>query len=268
MPAHTASFSNLFSAPVWKIIADPEKGLIYVETRDGENRKVFFHAIDLNAKKILWTNQSILDPWWSNLKYAANGKLLLVTFSDPEMPEQRGISVVNGISGKLVWGKEDAQVMHTDSDGIIVSYGSEESAYSKLSWENGTVLREISVKELFGNFNKKQQNESLVAYPFHFEEENPFFSKIQQYIELIAAHKAVRMIEYLEKGDKVLISYYIYNGEKLANYMLVADENGNTLIHEQMRGELNGIGMDTFFTLKDQLIIVKNNNEVQAYAVK
>lgn len=268
MAAYTASFSKLFSAHVWKIIADAEKGILYVETRDGQSRKVSFHAIDLNTHKLLWTDQSLLDPWWSSIKHAVKGRLLLVTFSDPEMPEQRGMAVVNGSTGKPIWGKEDAQVMHTESDGIIVSYKSEEGVYSKLSWENGSVLRQISMKELFGNFNKKQVDASQVVYPFHFEEENPFFSKIQQYIGVITGHKAVRMIEYLEKGDKVLISYYIYEGEKLSNYMLVADENGSLLVHENMREALNGIGMDTFLVWKDQLIIVKNNNELQAYAVK
>jgi len=269
MPVYSPSFSKVFDGTIWKIIADNEKGVLFIETRDGDQRKAFFHSLDIQTKKVLWSGQSILDPWWSSLKIAMNGNVLIVKFNDPEMPEQRGFAVADGVSGKIKWGREDAQVMHTEADGIIISQASgEESSYAKLDWNTGNSLREISVKEMFSTFNKKAQQLGLVDYPFHFEEENSFFTKIQEYIEIITKHKAVRMIEYLEKGDKVLISYYIYEEEKLANFMLVADEKGAVLLHEKLRGALTGIGMDTFFVLKDQLVVVKNNNELQAYVIK
>jgi hypothetical protein len=269
MSAYTPSFSKLFNGTIWKILADDAKGILFIESRDGEKRKAVFTAIDLTSKKILWGDQSILDPWWSSLKVAEGGNILIMKFNDPEMPDQRGFTVVDGLTGKLKWGKEDAQVMHTESDGIIVSEtADDESKYYKLDWHTGAVLREISMKELFSDFNKKAKQETLVEYPFHFEEENSFFIKIQEYIEIITKHKAVRMIEYLEKGDKVLISYYIYVEDKLTNYILVADEKGALLLHEKLRADLIGIGMDTFFVVKNQLIIVKNNNELQAYVIK
>ena len=269
MAVYTPSFSHVFTGTIWKLVADSEKGLLFVETRDGELRKVFFHAISIETKNVLWSGQSVLDPWWSSLKVAMNGCVLIVKFNDPEMPEQRGFAVLDGITGKIKWGKEDAQVMHTQTDGLIISEASgEDSSYARLDWNTGNVLQEISLKEMFSTFNKKAQQSELVGYPFHFEEENSFFTKIQEYIEIIAKHKAVRVIEYLEKGDKVLISYYIYEEEKLANYMIVADEKGEILVHEKLRDALTGIGIDTFFVLKDQLIVVKNNNELQAYVVK
>lgn len=269
MSVYTPSFSKLFAGSIWKILADDDKGILFIESREGDKRKAVFSAIDIQSKKVLWHDQSILDPWWSSLKVAEGGKLLIIKFNDPDMPEQRGFSVVDGVTGKLKWGREEAQVMHTEADGIIVSEAAgEESKYQKLDWNTGATLREISVKELFSTFNKKAQQTTLVNYPFHFEEENSFFVKIQEYIEIIAKQKAVRMIEYLEKGDKVLISYYIYEEDKLTNYMLVADEKGALLLHEKMRAGLTGIGMDTFFVLKDQLIIVKNNNELQTYVIK
>lgn len=271
MSVYTPSFSAGFSGVIWKIIADSEHGLLFVETRDGDKRKAYFHCVDIQSKKILWTEQSFIDPWWSSLKVAQKGNILLVSFNEPDMPEQRGFAVVDGKSGKLKWGKPDAQVMHTESDGFVISKADDENSYLKVDWNSGATLKEVSLKELFSNFNKKKSAEdAAVLYPFHFDEENSFFVKIHQYIEILTKHKAIRMIEYLEKGDKVLISYYIYEGEneKIANYMLVADENGTVLVHEKLRGELSGIGMDTFFVLKDELIVVKNNNELTAYVIK
>jgi len=269
MSVYTPSFSKLFTGSIWKILADNDKGLLFIESRDGEKRKAVFTAIDIKSKTPLWIDLAILDPWWSSLKVAQDGNVLIVKFNDPEMPEQRGFVVVDGVTGKPKWGREDAQVMHTEADGIIISEASEdESKYYKLDWNTGVSLSEISMKELFSNFNKKAKQTTLVDYPFHFEEENSFFVKIQEYIEIIAKQKAVRMIEYLEKGDKVLISYYIYEGEKLTNYMLVADEKGALLLHEKLREGSTGIGMDTFFVVKEQLIVVKNNNELQAYVIK
>jgi hypothetical protein len=269
MSLHAPTFSKLFSSVIWKIIADSDTGTVYVETRDGDKRKALFHAFDLQAKKMLWADVSILDAWWSSLKIANKGNLLVVKFNDPDMPEQRGFAVIDGKTSKLLWGSDDAQVMQAEPDGIIVAEGKEEdSSYLKLDWAAGKTLGAVSVKEMFSGFNKKAQTPSFVLYPFHFEEENSFFSKIKEYIEIITGHKAVRMIEYLEKGDKVLISYYIYEEEKLTNFILVADEKGALLVHEKLNAGLKGIGMDTFFVLKDQLIVVKNNNELQSYVIK
>ena len=269
MSLYTPSFSEVFSGVIWKIIADSVHGMVYVETRDGEKRKVSFHGIDLPAKKIRWTDLSVLDPWWSSLKAAEKGNVLIVGFNEPDMPEQRGFAVVDGKSGKLKWGKPDAQVMHTEPDFIIISKDQDENNYLKVDWNNGVVLKEVSLKELFTNFNKKKTTEeAVVLYPFHFDEENSFFIKIQQYIEILTHHKAIRMIEYLEKGDKVLISYYIYEGEKLTNFILVADENGTVLVHDKLKEGLSGIGMDTFFVMNNELVVVKNNNELCAYVIK
>ena len=270
MSVYTPSFSKTFTGAIWKVVADNESGILFIESRDGEKRKAVFSSIDIEKKKELWSDQSILDPWWSSLKIAEQGNVLIVKFNDPDMPEQRGFAVVEGVSGRVKWGLEDAQVMHVESDGIIISEpnGEEESTYSKLNWNAGERLREYSMKELFSTFNKKSQQTSLITYPFHFEEGNSFFSKIQEYIDIIAKQKAVRMIEYLEKGDKVLISYYIYIEDKLTNMMLVADEKGALLLHEELQAGLKGIGMDTFFVVKNQLIIVKNNNELHAYVIK
>jgi hypothetical protein len=269
MSLYTPSFSQVFSGVILKIIADGEHGMLYVETRDGEKRKVHFHGINLSSKKIHWTDLSVLDPWWCSLKAVGKGNLLFVAFNEPDMPEQRGFAVVDGKSGKLKWGKPDAQVMHTEPDFIIISKDQDENNYLKVDWNTGAVSKEVSLKELFTNFNrKKSAEEATVLYPFHFDEENSFFNKIQQYIEILTQHKAIRMIEYLEKGDKVLISYYIYEGEKLTNFILVADENGTVLVHDKLKEGLSGIGMDTFFVMNNELVVVKNNNELCAYVIK
>jgi hypothetical protein len=270
MSVYTPSFSRLFNGRIWKIIADNDSGVLFIESRDGEKRKAIFSCIDIGKKQVLWSDQSILDPWWSSLKTAEKGNVLIVKFNDPDMPEQRGFTVIEGSTGKLKWGSEEAQVMHVESDGILISevIGEDESSYSKLNWNTGEIMRSYTMKELFATFNKKSQQPSVITYPFHFEEENSFFTKIQEYIEILTKQKAIRMIEYLEKGDKVLISYYIYIEEKLTNLMLVADEKGALLFHEELQTGLTGIGMDTFFVVKDQLIIVKNNNELQAYVIK
>ena len=121
MSVYTPSFSKLFTGTIWKILADDDKGILFIESRDGEKRKAVFTAIDIKSKKPLWLDQSILDPWWSSLKVAQGGNVLIVKFNDPEMPEQRGFAVMDGVSGNLKWGREDAQVMHTEADGIIIS---------------------------------------------------------------------------------------------------------------------------------------------------
>ena len=270
MSVYTPSFSKIFNGTIWKVVADNESGILFVESRNGDTRKAVFSSIDIEKKKELWSNQAILDPWWSSLKIAEKGNVLIVKFNDPDMPEQRGFAVIDALTGKVKWGREEAQVMHVESDGILISevVGEDESVYSKLDWNDGELKGTYSMKELFATFNKKTQQTSLITYPFHFEEGHSFFTKIQEYVEIVAKEKAVRMIEYLEKGDKVLISYYIYIEDKLTNKMLVADEKGALLLHEELQAGLKGIGMDTFFVVKDQLIIVKNNNELHAYVIK
>ena len=41
MSVYTPSFSKLFTGTIWKILADNDKGLLFIESRDGENVKQF-----------------------------------------------------------------------------------------------------------------------------------------------------------------------------------------------------------------------------------
>ncbi len=72
-------------------------------------------------------------------------------------------------------------------------------------------------------------------------------------------------IDYAECKNLLLISYYIYVESELANYLAIFDSQGQVVLHQAMALRVEGLGLDTFFILNNQLIFVKDKTQLQGY---
>lgn len=70
--------------------------------------------------------------------------------------------------------------------------------------------------------------------------------------------------EYLEWKDKIIISYYIRSGNAFDRYLLVLD-NGDKEWKVCQDKQMKGFSPGAFFVFNDQLIFIKDRNEVCVY---
>jgi hypothetical protein len=265
MPAqNNSAVSFPFESLVWKISADARHEILLLELRDHDHRSVDFAAIDLKSCKILWNGVSLEETWWLGLDQCYNGSAYLHTYKDPQNPEHQGIIALDTRTGKLVWKDTGKTFYHISEDHLIVTEGEEDSRkYLQLDPADGRLIGEINLKEVFKIASAKKDPDSLkIRNPFHFSSEHPYFSKIAGFVGEITGEQPVIGADYMENGEQVIISFYLYSTEGLSNYLILVDEEGKVIFRECLGSHIKGIGFDTFFVFGRTLIFIKEKKEL------
>jgi hypothetical protein len=265
MPVQNNSVLSFpFEGIVWKISADLRNEILLLELRDHEHRSVDFAAIDLKSCKVLWNGVRLEEAWWLGLDQSYDGRTYLHAYKDPQNPEHEGIIVLDTRTGRLVWKDISKTFYHVSEDHLIVTQGQEDARkYLKLDPADGRLIREISLKEVFKMASDKKEQESLkIRNPFHFSSDHPYFSKITGFIGGITGEQPVIGADYMENGEQVIISFYLYNTEGLSNYLILVDEEGKVIFRECLGSHIKGIGFDTFFVFEKTLIFIKEKKEL------
>ncbi|MFL5728884.1 MAG: DUF4905 domain-containing protein [Cytophagaceae bacterium] len=265
MPAQNNSMLSFpFGGLIWKISADSQRDVLVLELRSHEEHQVDFAAIDLKTNQLLWQGVKPEETWWLGMDTAFEGRVYLHTYKDPQNPEHEGIFVLDSRSGKLLWKDSARTFYHAGDDSLIVTEGNEDSRkYISLDPATGKVRGEYTLKDVFRiAAGKKEEEEGKIRNPYHFSAEHPYFSKITSFIKEITGEEAVVAADYLENGEQVIISFYLYSTEGLTNYVIVVDEEGRIAFRECMASRIKGIGFDTFFMFEQTLLFVKEKKEL------
>src|SRR5690606_9545109 len=106
-----------------------------------------------------------------------------------------------------------------------------------------------------------------MTYPLHYKEGTAYFDTCREYIHNRFRREAVTAMDYIEYKGFIVISYYCREDEKLVNFLLITDLDGRLKFHEIIQGNINAVGMETFFIVKNQLIFVKEKNEINSFAL-
>jgi hypothetical protein len=257
-----------FKGIIWKLSLDISEKLLVLELRNEEDRSVNFAGVDLIKKSLVWQDVKVETSWWTGLEEAAEGRVYLHNYKDPQNPEHEGIIVLNGRNGKEIWRDSGKTFLALSEGYIVASEGNDDNRkYYKLDSKTGKPAGELDTKGLFkARSTKARQSENLLN-SFHFSFENAHFSKIAGFVKQIMDAEPVQALDYLEYGEQVIISFYLYTPEGLMNYLLVIDEEGAVKYKECIGTRLKGIAMDTFFIFEDLLIFVKEKKELVIFTM-
>lgn len=257
------SFS--FKGIVWKTLIDEINSILVCELRDEETRTVGFQAIDLAKKKILWDHMPLQEDWWIGLDEVFNSKLILHGFKDLQNPEHKGIIVCNVHSGKILWQNDSITFEGIHQNTIIGYLNNEgEKSFVKVDIENGQV-EPIALNSSGVSFKSR---ETAILNCHHILASQELFTKISQFIKDLIKIEPVVAIDYLEKDNYIIISYYIVENKTLSNYILILDENGEEKVHQNLGKNLKGIASDTFFVFKNMVIFVLEKKELVVYELE
>lgn len=258
-----------FKRLVWKLLIDESSSVLVAELRDEENREVNFAAIDLIHKKLSWSSLPIKEKWWLGLEALQNGLVLLHGYKDIQNPEHQGLYMFDVQAGKPLWEKSVYTFVRF-WEGSVLVYDPQipDRQYMKLSPKEGNIVGEMNEEEVLQMLSKKPREERFnIANSHHYTPENKYFEKISGFIEAFTGKKPEGALDYLEYQRKIIASFYLKEGEKTVNYLLVVNEDGRVMYLEQIGSEVKGIGLDTFFLYKDLLIFVKNKEELVIFEI-
>lgn len=97
-------------------------------------------------------------------------------------------------------------------------------------------------------------------YPEVYEHGSDYFSTVSKFLLL----ELPVSCEYLEWQDKIIISYYLRSANGFDRYLLLL-ENGEKKWKLKQDEEMKGFSSGAFFVFENQLIFIKDRNEVCVY---
>ncbi len=247
-------FSHSFKGKVWSIKTDAEGKILLLEIRDAEIMEASFYKFDLETSalgdKIILEEQWLISPF-----YISQSILILQTYlseTNPDVANYIGWSLKEN---KELWRYDQWKNVSIVNDQVLVR--DENSA-------EPTVFDISNGKKTDLNRNDIRESILEIHSPEFYPRKNQYFPTIERFVEQMTSEKIGVGAEYLEHNESAFISYYT-DQQKMANNLLVVDQNKDILLHEALGVDLEGIGKDTFFIQHNKLIFVKNKTELFIY---
>lgn len=92
-----------FKSAVWRLEIDPVANILFAEIRDSANKRVSFSAINLEDGKVYFDNLQTGERWLMGIETAYNGVLLLHNYQSENGPVHKGLTAIDGKTGKTAW---------------------------------------------------------------------------------------------------------------------------------------------------------------------
>ncbi|HEY0742856.1 MAG TPA: DUF4905 domain-containing protein [Chryseosolibacter sp.] len=249
--------SQTFSGVIWKTLVDDQSNVIYIESRDGEERKVTFAAWDIVHNEMLWSDVEFEEKWWISLGFVQDGILLLTHYTDTNNPDNKSVMAFDVQRKQMLWWKNNFVVAYVAAGRVVghdIKFGSRQVTLDIISGNE--------VQNSPGEFHASQNLK--VIQPLQYIQGTSHFDTVKAFIERKCAISPTHVVEYCEYSSMIIVSVYTGTTD-LANYLMVFNSEGDIVLKEQLGENLKGIAYDTFFILAGFLIFVKNKRELISY---
>jgi hypothetical protein len=267
------------SALIWRIFFT-SNNLIIGETRNQEAKSTGFFCIDIHSGKPLWKDIGFDEPWWIGIEAVHKSWMILHGFVRPDIPEHRGIRVIDIESGKLLWRNDNLSFWFIDDEKLYAhKYLFEKHIGCELDIRTGEILKEHSddldlLQELRQKVSQKESEcQQDVLFPEVFDE-NETESIVKIAVQRITENKALKdWIEYLSHRGIIIVSQYRQlqsqsESSLLNNILSVYDlKNENTLYSEVIAKSVKTPSPDSFFIKGDLLFFIKHQTMLTAFQV-
>ncbi|MBU0561365.1 MAG: DUF4905 domain-containing protein [Bacteroidetes bacterium] len=259
---------------VWRIlISAPDK--IFIETRDTENKQVFFNCQDISSGKFLLKNFQHDEKYWIGIETVWRNYVIFHKYAKPDMPGHKSIILFDIKSKKNIWQNNELTFLFHTND-LIYAY---QTTFSGRKFYSLSVLAGETLEDFGDDYSKinsfqeqTQRNEDYSDYTFpesYFSQDSAN-TNIDAIIEKInAENNLVGEIEYISKGDLFLFNYHVEKTTgNLENVFVVYNSSKSKIIFsETINKNINAIIPDSFFVYKNLLILLKNKNEVSVFEI-
>lgn len=251
------NFSHVFEGIVWNTIASSENGILFLEVRNNEQKRVTFSALDIKTGEFLWRDVLFDEPWWISLSASSGEFLIFTIYLETNNPDKKGVFAYHIDKRKIVWWNNDFSITSL-ADGQVFGVTSKYGTRS-------IVLDLASGREIGAGENTVKMNDAVIR-PHQYLDDNEYFATVKTFLSRKFNFTPVIALEYMEHDSIIFISFYIQDAE-LANYLLIVSADGEELMKEKLDEHLKGIGMDTFFVLSGCVFFVKNKVELFSYKI-
>jgi len=258
---------------IWRLlISDSDKLLI--ETRDIEKREVFFHCLDIKNGKNILSNLQLDEKYWVGIEAIHNDLIFFHKFAKPDMPEHKQIIAYDINSKKIIWQTENYSFLtFYNNDLYVFKQKYEGRDFFIIDYLTGEIIKELGSDSAKMNeiIYKSRELEDFSNYKY--PERNIIYENEKYKLIIkneLSGKNSSEDVESLVFKNLFMFNYYLKSSNNLLdNIFVVYDiELKKKLFNIILNKNLNAFVPDSFFCYKDNLILLKNRNELQSYKIK
>ena len=241
--------SYQFKSTVWRLEIDDLSKILFAEIRDQSDKKVHFAAISLASGRLIFDDLQTEERWFTGIETAYNGVLLLHNYQSEAGPVHKGLTAIDGTTGKVLWNNFTHSFDHLSINGPII-YDTRMQP-RKLFLVN-TITGEI-IRPYNSSMDVEMDNEIILP------EETSIGSL--KHISL-PAKPFGNTIHYLEHNNFRIVSLHTF-AEGTLQQRLYIMSNVVIVYEDLLNSDIQKLQPEAFLLHKDQLIYLKDKSQLK-----
>lgn len=251
-------FSHTFSQNIWRILPhpDPDRNEWAIELRESSEKKVLFAIIDLSVPELRWQVTPEGADWWTSLTAFSGDHVFLHNYRYPDIPQPTDLLAISAYSGKLLLALPNYVLVRTLYGDLVEVATFKGEQFQKSFFDIQTEILSPVSEEI-----NLPSAEIILKQPVRYKERNVYFDRLSSFLTDITGIPKPICIDYLDERPYMMFSYYIYEQEKVVQYLLIVTDQKEIVFHEQLSEGRGGVGQSTMMLKNKVLVYLKNNNE-------
>ncbi|BDC98374.1 DUF4905 domain-containing protein [Persicobacter psychrovividus] len=245
-------------ARLWKLQADVHSGTIGLEFREQDSLQANFALITPEGE--MHGPFEMPEKWWVTLDAVIGAKLLVRSYEDHANPQTKKLWLLDTHAQEILWEVDKFLPNRVDQPWIYGHFiEGDEGKFAKINMDTAAAsyLSQEKVAD--------HENGDKSAEISHYVEGTTHFEQVHRFLSKKVGDFAVKAIDYFQSDGRIIISYYIYEGENLINKLHIFDREGTVLHHDILGTSLPTVALQSFFVLFGQLIFVNRHNQLSIY---
>ena len=249
---------------IWKLLF-AGNDILTGETRDIDDKRVYFFSIDIKTGKSLLKNYVFEnEKYWIASENAGGRFLFLHRFQSPNLPMHKGIIAIDVQTGEKIWENSELEyIFHTDDGVYAIKQLFESTEIFLLNINTGVIIKKFSQDE-----NKDVYSLREITSQDYFDKSFKYPEVIQNDIinEEISTVEIMGAPEAVIYKDKIIFNYYKRLEDYLENKIYIFDINSKKKLYEDILNRQAFYNVPDSFFLKDEyLFYIKEKNQIVTF---
>ncbi|HXI01257.1 MAG TPA: DUF4905 domain-containing protein [Sphingobacteriaceae bacterium] len=234
---------------IWKIVLNEKNYLLGAESRDAENKQVYFSVFNYSNGQKYFINKPLYERWNLNMVHLSESSLLIKVYPDEGKPVNKGIIALDCKTGDVKWEKHNIAFHNVWEEGLEV--------YNPDLLPKRLLLLEIETGDEIHNNDRSPLNSSIIFPDQHDQNIIP---------EWLIHSEIVGSVFYVKINERNFLSFHenYPNGLQLR---LVVYEGVEILLDDILLEGIQKLQPETFFIVQNHLFCMKGNNKIISYLV-
>ncbi len=254
-PSHFQTLKHSFDGILVQLIPNPGHDLLLLNTVDPTNGRIRLERINFNTFKTEdgVTLSGEMDNF--HVKHFNGSKIVGISFSQEQNPDLYDVHILDWSNPVPKQSFVSTRLLHCNDQCLTLPHPHFVGKTMEIDLRTGA--------QCSGDQPNPDNGLDQPNYPTAYTTHSAYF---EWFAKLLNAQdiNPVRQCEHLKWGENHLISYYTETEKTFSNGLCILDGKGKMIWQTTLAENLIGIGMDTFFVIKNRVIFTNSEHEIVA----